>query len=193
MSTATSQWVTKASNKEGGNFELPPIGTHGAVCIGIIDLGTQTDTYQGESKTQRKLYICWELTRKKNKEGNNFIVAQEYTWSLGKKAALRGVVEGWTGRQLGDNEEFDWTSLIGRSCLVSLVDKNGYPKVGSIGIPMDGFEIPPATTPPIMYHTSESSTTDLEPPIPDWVPYTYGMPIKEKIMNSPEWKGRSPF
>lgn len=188
-----SPWKTRASNKDGGNFEAPPPGTHPAVCVGIIDLGTQEDTYQGETKRQKKLYLCWELVHRKKMDGDNFIVALECTWSLGKKAKLRGLIEGWLGRQFHDDEEFELPGLLGKPCLITMVDHNGYPRINQVGAPIDGMDVPGALTTPLLYHTSDSTTTDQEPPIPEWVPYTYGVPIKEKIMASPEWENRSPF
>lgn len=199
MSTATaSPWATKVNNKEGGNYQSPPAGTHGAVCIGVIDLGTHDDTYQGETKTQHKIFLAWELTNEQNNDGENFIVGQEYTWSLGKKAKLRGLIEGWIGKQFGDDEEFEIVGLIGKSCCLTLVEANsasGYvnTKINQVGSPMKGFNIPQAKTSSFAYHISESTTSDVEPPIPGWVPFTYGKPIKEKIMESPEWLNRSPF
>jgi hypothetical protein len=42
-----SAWKTKASKGGDGNFEKAPAGSHPAVCVGMFDLGTQENDFQG--------------------------------------------------------------------------------------------------------------------------------------------------
>ena len=38
----------------GGEFEQAPAGTHMAVCIRVIDIGTQDGEYQGKPNSKRQ-------------------------------------------------------------------------------------------------------------------------------------------
>ena len=44
----------KLTDSGGGNYEQPPIGTHVARCIKVIDLGTQRGEYQGKATIKRQ-------------------------------------------------------------------------------------------------------------------------------------------
>ena len=199
MSTTTaSPWTTKASSGEGGNYELPAPGSYPAVCVGIIDLGTHQETFQGETKSQHQIMFIWELTNEIDSKGKNFVVAQSYTWSLNNKAKFRGVVEGWTGKSLGDGEEFEVIQLMGRACVLTLVQGSSatgkaYIKVNQVVAPMKGLQVPQASLESFAFHLSmiNSGLDDLN--IPDWVPYHFGKPVTEKIKASQEFQSLPNF
>ena len=58
-----SAFKNKASSG-GGDFAVPPAGSHPAVMVALVDLGMHTDTYQGDTTTNRKLFLVWELTER---------------------------------------------------------------------------------------------------------------------------------
>ena len=51
----------KWQDSGGGDFEQPPVGTHVARCIKVIDIGTQKGEYQGKANSKRQCIIGWEL------------------------------------------------------------------------------------------------------------------------------------
>ncbi|WP_210238339.1 hypothetical protein, partial [Mesorhizobium sp. M2E.F.Ca.ET.209.01.1.1] len=95
----------------------------------VIDLGTQTNEYQGEVSTVRQIRLAWELTgddrlgsgasfQMKNKEP--FLVTEIVTLSLNERANLRRLLEGWRGRPFTEDElkGFDIVNLLGKPCLL---------------------------------------------------------------------------
>lgn len=192
MSTATTPFRSTATSSEGGDFERPPSGMHPAVLVGLIDLGTHTRTYGGKTWDARKILFAWELTAEKDKDGNNFIVAQDYTWSLNKKANLRSVIEGWIGRGLRDDEEYDFGQLLGQACIVNLTEGltaggKKFTEIASASPVMRGMTVPPKTVTLYAFCLAEEKSSLDDPPIPSWVPLMYGRKVVDEIKASHEW------
>ena len=132
-------------------FELPPAGTHLAVCYRVLDLGTQDTSYNGLPKRQHKILLSWELPEEKMADGRPFSISQRYTWSMSEKAALRHHLESWRGkpfeaRDFGENG-FDIKGIIGVGCLLNIVHvaRNGktYANIASIAKLMKNQTAPP--------------------------------------------------
>ena len=89
-----------------GTYTPPEAGTFTARCIGLIDLGTQASTFEGETKHAHKLLVQFELTDPDNRrdDGSAHIVSKRFTASLHPKAALRGFLEAWRGRPFTPQE-----------------------------------------------------------------------------------------
>jgi hypothetical protein len=196
MSTATaSPFAKKADDTESGNYEQPPPGLHPCVLVGLIDLGTQKSDMmndRGEYPELRKFFYVWELTKKFDNSGQNFLVGNSYTDSMHKKSGQRALVEGWLGRTFKDGEEFDPASLIGQKGLCNLV--SGFTKKGKAIVKLDGINpiieglvIDDASHPAILFHISQLKSKDQAIPIPDWVPRDFGIKLIDKIRKSPEW------
>ena len=117
---------------EGGDFTPPPAGAFAAVCYRFIDLGTQTTTFNNETKHQRKVMLSWELTDpdERMEDGRAWTISQRYTWSMHEKSTLRKTLESWRGKSFEDADfgqgGFDVRKLLGAPCLLSLmrVEKN---------------------------------------------------------------------
>lgn len=117
-------------NTGGGDFEPPPAGTHKAVCFRVIDLGTQQTNYQGQTKTQRKIMLSWELPDERMPAHGDFgeqpfTIHQRYTFSSHEKAVLRQHLESWRGAPFKDSDfgegGFDIKNVLGKGCLLSIV------------------------------------------------------------------------
>lgn len=194
MSTATtSPWKTKANNSEGGDYESPTPGSYPATCIGIIDLGSHKDKFdETKQKLVHKIMICWELNETDSK-GEPFVVAESCTWSLAKGANLRALVETWTGKTLGDGEEFDILSLVEKPCVVAVAQKinsKGKPfaAIASVSAPMRGMATHTPVNTPFVFHISTVNSGLADIDTPAWVPYHYGKPVGEVIRASDEWQ-----
>ena len=196
MSTVTdpsAMWKTKANNSEGGDFERPSPGMYPAVLIGLIDIGTHTHVYNGKQITGRKLFLCWELTGENDSNGQAFVIAQDYTWSLHKKANLRALIEGWFGRSLSDAEEFDIISLLGKECCLTVSEgqtPNGkkFSEIKGVGPTMKGQVVPPPTRELFAFNVGLLNSSGDAVEIPEWVPRNYGRPIVDEIKASAEFQ-----
>ena len=133
-----------ASDKGGGSFQLAPVGNHLAICVQVIDLGTQKDAYLGKPKNIRKVRLSFELPEEtaifdEARGEEPFMVSKEYTLSLSEKAHLRHDIEAWRGVPFSKEElaGFELKRLLGAPCMVNVVhetSKNNrvYAKITSI-------------------------------------------------------------
>jgi hypothetical protein len=198
MSTVESPFARTATGNDGGNYERPPVGAHPAILVALIDLGTRTQTFQGQSQDRHKILFAWELTAEADSKGQNFIVSGDFTLSLHKKSGYRPFIEGWIGRTLADGESFDPVQLLGQPCQVTLAEGmtgggKKYIEVTSACKPMRGLTVPPATKPTFIFLFDEQLSSSSDPDIPDWVPMIYGRKVADDIKESHEWSNLSPF
>lgn len=98
----------KWNDAGSGNYEQPPVGTHLARCIKVIDIGTQKGEFQGKVTMKRQVIIGWELPNETMTEGEHagkpFGVSKFYTASLNEKANLRADLANWRGRDFTPQE-----------------------------------------------------------------------------------------
>ena len=188
-----------AKDSGGGDFKKVPAGVHIGRCFKLVDLGTQEETYEGETKLLPKVCIYWELTGEEedgtpliDHEGGPMVIWQEYTMSLGKKAKLRAALESWRGRQFSDDElkGFDVSKLIGAYCMVNVTHKTSqssgktYANVSSL------TPLPAAlrnAKPPSHYKNIIFSVDDFDQATFD----TFHDKLKERINQSIERRGVS--
>lgn len=186
------------SDSGGGDFKRTPAGVHIGRCYRIVDLGTQEETYEGETKLMPKLAIYWELHGEDeegkplvNDNGEPMTIWKEYTASLGKKAKLRSDLESWRGRAFTDEEAkgFEVPKLLNAYCMVNVTHKTSqqgktYATVTSLTpLPAALRNAKPAAVLP-------SAVFDLNHP-DERLFETFHDKLKEKINNSMERKGGS--
>jgi hypothetical protein len=137
------------------DFKPVPDGTHLGICYRVIDLGTQSTTFNGEAKQAHKVLLTWELPQELMDDGRPYMISQSYTWSMHEKATLRKSLEAWRGmafteRDFGPNG-FDIKNVLGKACTLSVVhtSKNGntYANISSIGKVMKGIAVPERVNP----------------------------------------------
>lgn len=164
----------------GGDFSPMPSGNHVAVCNMVVDLGKQRVEYQGESKTQHKVFIRWETAHERlkwtDREGQERegprVIGKTYTLSLHENAALRGDLESWRGRAFTEEERrgFDVSKLLGAPCMLNVIhaEKNGkiYANVTSIGALPKGMEKPPAEVGLLLYDDEHEGNYEK---LPEWL------------------------
>jgi hypothetical protein len=140
----------------GGDFEQPPIGTHVARCVKMIDIGTQKGEYQGQATYKRQVIIGWELPNEHmttgEYAGKPFGVSKFYTASLSEKANLRADLKNWRGRDFTPEElaGFDAKNILGKPCMLSLTstDKGKIKVTGVMALPK-GTEVPEQVNPTV--------------------------------------------
>jgi hypothetical protein len=152
---------------KGGDFEQPPIGTHVARSIGLIDIGTQQSEYQGQKTFRRQIIIKWELCNemmtKGEYEGKPFVVSKFYTASLSEKSNLRKDLVNWRGREFTADElaGFAAKNILDKGCMLQITEKEGKHRVtGVMAIPK-GTTVSPAVN-PIEYFSLEPDEFDME-------------------------------
>lgn len=143
-------------SSNGGDFKPVPEGTYVAVCIRVIDLGTQLSSFQGADKLQRKVLIAWEIpdeTVDIEGEQKPALIQSRYTASLSDRATLRKHLEAWRGRRFTDDElrGFDLSSVLGKPCQIQVLhterEGNTYANVHSIMATIKGLPAPPPAHP----------------------------------------------
>ena len=143
--------------ESGTDFEQPPVGTHLARCVSVIDIGTQKSEYQGKVNLRRQIIIGWELCNEHMQSGEfagmPMKVGKFYTASLSEKANLRHDLENWRGRAFSAQEllGFDAKNIVGVPCLLSLTenDKGKVRVTGVMAVPR-GTPVPPQVHPRIV-------------------------------------------
>lgn len=175
-------------NKPEIKRTLPKSGTHIARVIGFIYMGTITEDYMGEPKTNQKIRLTWELPEelhafKQGEDAKPLVHSEEYNLTMGKKSKLRPIVEGIIGTSLTDEEayRFDAEKLLNYACLVSLKPnkKGTYMQVASTSPLMKG-QVCKAPFNPIRKLTYEEWNQEMFDALPQF--------IKDKMQTSKEYK-----
>jgi hypothetical protein len=175
------------SDTGGTTFEQPPIGSHAARCIAIIDLGTQKNVYEGETSLKRQVIIRWELCNEPMSGGDSdnkpFTVSKFYTASLNEKASLRKDLASWRTRDFTPEElkGFDLRNIIGKTCMLAVgLSEKGKAKVSSVMAPMKGMTFPEQSNEGFHFslNASEFSESDFE---------SLSKGFKDMVMLSPEY------
>lgn len=156
----------------GGDREKCPAGSKLAVLVGVIQLGTQHEVFQGEEKWQKKLYLVWELPTTKTKSGTNHVIATKVTESLNEKANLLKWLEAMLGKKLVAGTRLEWSDLLGKPCILNVqhAGAKGYPKVAGVGGVPEGLPTVPGLLAPFVCSLDEFKAGKA---IPEWVPWAW--------------------
>ena len=182
----------------GGSFTPVPPGMHLARCYRVIDMGTQTTTWQGKEKQQAKVMLQFEVHSEDvdgkalvTDKGEPLSISKNFTASLGEKAALRAELENWRSRGFTADElaGFQLKNILGAWAMLSIVKEKGndgkeYTNITSINpVPasMKKAGLPEGR--------NELKIFDIDSP--DMALFdTFGQRMREKIEASPEWQQR---
>jgi len=117
-----------AKTSQSKDRVIIPAGNHVARCYKMIELGTLTDEYKGESITRHRVSLSWELpnethTFSEEQGPQPLSMNKEYTLSMHERATLRQHLESWRGKQFTkqEAEAFDITKLLGVPCMLNIV------------------------------------------------------------------------
>lgn len=175
------------SEGASGAYTPAEAGTFSARCVALIDKGTQTATYEGETKTARKILLSLEITDPDNRraDGTPHIVSKTFTASLHAKAALRKFLEAWRGRPFTAEElkQFDLRTLLGIPCLVGLIHQEKGDRIyvnltSCMALPR-GMPAAPGIEPLVSFDLAA----------PDWEVFAkLGTRLQAQIAESPEYQ-----
>jgi hypothetical protein len=113
----------KIGTSNSKSFESHPEYSGQAVCVDVTPLKSVQTDYG--PKEQFKLVF---ETTEMRQDGKPYLVwSRGFTPSLGEKAALRGFLKQWLGRELtaAEEQEFDTETLIGRPASLVIVHNEG--------------------------------------------------------------------
>ena len=170
--------------------DIPPLdgGTYMAVCVGVIDIGTQyNDRYK---KSAPKVIMIFEIPAERvevDGESKPRWISGTYTQSMNDKSKLADILTTWRGKKFNDVElevGFDLTQMLGEPAMVQITQTEKDGKVfanleGVSGIPK-GLPAPKAEGELLLYDMSAPDETVFEK-LPEW--------IRGKIKASEEWQG----
>ncbi len=176
----------KISASGGGNekkFEQAPAGSYAAVCVRVIDLGTQESNWEGEKKYARKVRFQWELNEPMS-DGRPYICTRDFTASLHEKSAMRQFLNAWRGQDFNNAElgGFDPKVLLGKACMITLVQKGEYTNVASAAKLPKGMQAPAPVGELIYLSLDEFDQAAFD---------KLGKGVQEKIAKSPEYLERN--
>lgn len=175
----------KMPENKGGGFAISPSGTHLAVCVKLVDLGTQTTEFKGEKKRQRKIMIGWELPYELTGD-KPMLHYQRYTLSSNEKSTLRKHLESWRNKPFNDKDfgssGFELKKLLGAPCSIIIKhderDGRTYSNTAGIGPVPKGTKMPPTVNTPLYFSLEEYDQAQFDT-LPDG--------FKKIIMASPEY------
>ena len=189
--------IIASSSSPSSNFKPVPAGMHLARCYRIIDLGTQTSTYQGKTNHLHKILVGFEVhgedadgTPTRTDEGKPMIIGKQYTLSLNEKANLRADLASWRGRDFTDEEArgFDLKNILGHWAMISVTtsarDGKEYTNISNVNPVPTAIKkagLPEGENDLVYWSISEGSLEELE---------KFGRGIHEKIKGSPEFQHR---
>ena len=141
----------------GGDFaEIPPCpaGVVNAVCTHVEYIGMHEHTWQGETKSRKRMIILWEVSHLIETEGEfkgkPFMLSKEYTHSIAPTSNLYKDYCSWLGKKDLENTDYpiDWRKMIGSGATLNVIHTepkgpNGkvYANVASVSPPMDGMPL----------------------------------------------------
>ncbi|HYG50481.1 MAG TPA: hypothetical protein VD905_06240 [Flavobacteriales bacterium] len=173
----------------GSSYTPAPAGNHIGFCCGVVLLGTVDHEYQGHKSRKKKLRLFFELTNTSNPdtEGAPFIVSKEYLYSLGPKANLKKMLDGWRGEALTKEEaaKFNIAKILEAPCMVNVLVKtsakqNKYNDISSISQIAEGTVVPAMKTKPFLFNFNPPFKTEIFNSLPEW--------IQKIIQTSDEYK-----
>lgn len=132
--------MSKAWETSGSTFEAAPVGVHDAICIKVVDLGTQEGSYNGEPTIKRQNLIIWELPDELREDGQPFTISKFYTASIGEKSNLYKDLTSWLGKP--PTAPFDPKTILGKGCQLIITEKNDKHVVSTVAGLKKGAKVP---------------------------------------------------
>jgi hypothetical protein len=191
----------KANNKSGGGDQCPA-GMHPGVCVGILDLGTHWESYQGSAPHKvRKVWLVWEVEAEFQGKDKRFYLGREFgiryddqgELSLHTKNKLRELLEEWRNKKYGEEETIEVDAVLGRDCQVNVIQETRstptgqrtYATIKAVANLAKGQAKIKPSFPTLNY----SADSDEPYPGPEWVPLPFGIKIEDYLENAVERGG----
>lgn len=180
------------------SFDPVPAGAHVTRLYQIVHVGTVPSTYKGEARMTDQIRLTFELCelcneKKEFREGEGekplSISTRFETYSMGKKANLRRLIDGMSGIRMHDDEayNFDLDKLLGMECLLTVVhnegsDGNIYANIQGASPLPKGMTAPELFNKPRFIDVNEITEEELAE-LPQF--------LQDKMKSSEEWQSCS--
>jgi hypothetical protein len=169
-----NQW-----NKNGGTDDIAPLagGTYVAVCVGIIDIGTQVSEWNGERKERNQILIMFDFPYERieiNGEDLPRCMSIRVTKTLDSKGNFRKYCSSWRGRDFTADEllDFDLQKIIGAPAMITVTEnvKDGKTMsyISGIGKLIKG-QTPPTPTRKLYFNMQVPESYGVIEKIPNWM------------------------
>ena len=169
-----------SSIPKGSARELAPEGVHNAVCIQVIDLGTQPSEQWGD---KRKVQLAFELVEERTTDDKAIVAYRQYTFSASPKGNLMKDLKAWLGAK-SVSGEMDMDDLLGKAASVTIehneTEKGTFANITNLGGLAKGAKVKKHTEPLRSLYLDESFDADTFEALPDF--------LKEKIMVTKEYE-----
>ena len=159
----------------GGDFKRLESGSHVAVCDMVILVGLQPGSAQ-YPKPKQKVYLRWQVPSERTDDDRPMVIGATLTASMHEKAQLRKLLEGWRGEKFSDEAaaQFDLSKLIGKACMVSVVESESggktYSNVQSVSRLPKGLTTPALECEGLVYRNTRSDEdAAVFKLLPDWL------------------------
>jgi hypothetical protein len=119
----------------GGDYPTIPLGLNKARCVGVIDLGTQEQTWQGETSYKHQVFVQFEVPTALDKDSNPLTIGKFYNANFHEKSTLSIDLTSWNGKPLTplEKKNFNFGELLGRKATINIMEKdNGKQKISSV-------------------------------------------------------------
>ena len=184
-------------NTGGGDFEPIPAGVYPAWCYGLVDMGTQAETYQGKTSHRQKVRLLFELPLEKDKNGKVRTIGATVTANLvGDSNKLKKWLQSWRGKPFTkeESDRFKLSAVVGKGCQLVVINKPKGSDPSKVSDYIDNI-MPvgkdPATGKPADY--LKCSQPNIVFTIEGWDQQVYlSLPqwLQNKIAESPEGKAK---
>lgn len=171
----------------GSTRELAPEGTHNAVCVQVIDLGTQkVRDFKDKEKFNdvRKLNMAFQLVEEETSEGKAVVVYRQYTFSASPKSNLMKDLKAWVGLKIENAADFDTDTLLGKACSITVehetTEKGTYANISNIAALPKGMKAKKPTEALVSFSLDEG---EFDQEVFDALPEY----LRLKIADSPEY------
>jgi len=168
---------------KGRERENPPAATHQAVCVRVLDMGTQpgSPAYPAE---KRKYRLTFELSNEFDSEGEPFRVDKEYTFVDSEKSILRADWNSWMQRP---KDDINMGEFLGKSALITIEHKKSE-KTGKVYANVKTIVALPKGMKPLRPQSELEELHLIDGVFDEEVFNKLEKWIKEKVESSPEYK-----
>lgn len=187
--------LTVKAGSSGTKFKQVDPGMHLARCYRVIDLGTQSTTWDNAPKYKKKIRLQFEVHGEDSQgqplvtdKGVPLSTSKDFTASLHEKSALRKELENWRSRAFTQDEldGFQLKNVLGAWAMISVVNEKGrdgnyYTNISSINpvptsIKKNGLP----------EGVNELKLFDIDNPDMEMLE-SFGEKLQSKIKSTPEW------
>jgi hypothetical protein len=115
------------------NYRPCPPGVFAAALYRVLDMGTQTEIFDGKQSQRRKILLSFEILDDDatTNDGAHLSVHKRFSWTMHPQGSLRGFLANWRGKPFTDTEanSFDFERVMGQVALLNIIHNERQGKV----------------------------------------------------------------